>query len=534
VILRSDRPFIEPPPVLLSDHVLAGAGQRLDKPALIDASTGESLTYGELMAQADAGAAGLCADGLRPGDVVGLLASNEPRYAVAVHAVLRAGGVVSPLNPALTAGEIGKQLAHAKARALIVAAPCADKARQALLGTAVDRIYVLGEHPLGQSFGELMASGAARPTVDLDPASALAVLPYSSGTTGLAKGVMLTHRNIVVNLEQIRVGWRLTEDDVIVGALPFFHIYGFTIIMNSALLAGATIVTMPRFDLRSYLQIVQDHRVTRGHFAPPLVLTLATAPEVDEFDLSSMRTAVCGAAPLDETLAARAEARLQCIIRQGYGMTEASPGTHLVYDEDFATTPAESVGRLLPGTEARLVDPLTGQDVGPGEAGELLIRGEQVMVGYLDNPAATAGTITDGWLHTGDIVRVDERGDFYVVDRLKELIKYKGYQVAPAELEALLLSHPAVLDAAVVAMPDPAAGEVPKAYVVAQGEPDAEGIMAWVAERVAPYKKLRALEFIDEIPKSPTGKILRRVLKARLEEELAAASSRSAGSTGST
>ncbi|HEX2073443.1 MAG TPA: AMP-binding protein [Geodermatophilus sp.] len=512
---RSDRPLSEIPSTLLSAHVLRDAAGRGDRPALVDAATGETISFAELLAQADAGAAGLASDGLRPGDVVGLMSHNQPRYAVAVHAVLRAGGVISPLNPALTAGEIGKQLGHSRARALIVAEPFVEKAYEAIAGTGIDRVYVLGDHSLGRPFSDLARGTGTLPALDLDPASALAVLPYSSGTTGLSKGVMLTHRNLVANLEQMRVGWRMTEDDVVCGVLPFFHIYGFTIILNSALMSGTTIVTMPRFDLRGFLEVVQQHRVTRGHFAPPLVLALATAPEVDEYDLSSLRRAVSGAAPLDEELAARAEARTGCVIRQGYGMTEASPGTHLVYDDDFSTTPPGSVGKLVPGTEARLVDPATGEDVAAGETGELLVRGPQVMLGYLDNPGATAETITDGWLHTGDIARADENGDFYIVDRLKELIKYKGYQVAPAELEAVLLTHPDVLDAAVIAVPDAAAGEVPKAFVVTRRELDPDVLVAFVAERVAPYKKLRALEFIAEIPKSPAGKILRRVLKAR-------------------
>ncbi len=524
MIYRTEKPMPDVPPVLLSEHVLREAAARGDKPALVDASTGETLTFAEVLAQAQAGAAGLAAGGLVPGDVVGLLSHNQPDYAVAVHAVLRAGGVISPLNPALTPAEIGKQLGHSKAKMLIVAEPFVDKALTAIAGTGVEQVHVLGQHAGARPFGALTSGTGAPPALALDPATALAVLPYSSGTTGMSKGVMLTHRNIIANLEQLRVGWRMTEEDVICGVLPFFHIYGFTIILNSALMSGTTIVTMPRFDLRGLLQVVQDHRVTRGHFAPPLVLSLATAPEVDEYDLSSLRTAVSGAAPLDAELATRAEARTGCVIRQGYGMTEASPGTHFVYDEDFRTTPPGSVGKLLPGTEARLVDPATGEDVAAGEAGELLVRGPQVMVGYLDNPAATADTVTDGWLHTGDVARVDENGDYYVVDRLKELIKYKGFQVAPAELEALLLTHPDVLDAAVIATPDPTAGEAPKAFVVSRGERDADALLAWVAERVAPYKKLRALEFVPEIPKSPAGKILRRVLKEQDEAGRSAAS----------
>jgi acyl-CoA synthetase (AMP-forming)/AMP-acid ligase II len=288
--------------------------------------------------------------------------------------------------------------------------------------------------------------------------------------------------------------------------------YGLTTILNAGLLAGAKIVTLPRFDLRGFLAAVQDHRITRIHLAPPMVLTLAQAPEVDEYDLSSIRIAACGAAPMDAELAARVEARVGCILRQGYGMTEASPGTHLVADEHLLTTPAGTVGRLMPGTEARLVDPATGADVALDEQGELLIRGPQVMAGYLDNAEATRQAISDGWLHTGDIARVDRDGNFTLVDRLKEMIKYKGYQVAPAELEAVLLGHPQILDAAVVGVPDQAAGEVPKAFIVCRDAVDGKDIEAWVAERVAPYKRIRAVEFIDAIPKSPAGKILRREL----------------------
>ena len=514
MIYRSPTSLPELPGTLLSDHVLREAAGRGDKPALVDSSTGETLTYADLLRQVDAGAAGLAAYDLRPGDVVAVMSHNQPRYAVAVHAVLRAGGVISPLNPGLTAAEIGKQLRHCHARGIIVAEPYLDKAREAA-GPDVEWMHVLGEHPGATSFYDLTKGAGSPASPEVNPESALAVLPYSSGTTGMPKGVMLTHRNLVANLEQLQSGWPMTEHDVICGFLPFFHIYGFTAILNHALLAGATLITMARFDLREYLHIVEHHGVTLGHFAPPTVLALATAPEVDEYDLSSLRGAISGAAPLDEELTTRAEARTGCRIRQGYGMTEASPGTHFVYAEDYATTPSGSVGRLVPGTQARLVDPATGHDVPSGQPGELWVSGPQVMAGYLDDPAATAETLSDGWLRTGDIARVDERGDFYIVDRLKELIKYKGYQVAPAELEAVLLTHPDVLDAAVIGVPDPAAGELPKGFVVTRGETTADAIMSWVAERVAPYKKLRAVEFVSEVPKSPSGKILRRVLQAQ-------------------
>lgn len=514
MIYRSPEPEIEVPGVPLADHVLARARELGDKVALIDATSGERLTYRELVEGVDAASGALARLGVGPGHVVALMSHNQPRYPIAVYAALAAGAAVTPINPALTTGELIKQLAGSQTSVLITSEEAAGKAAEAADAAAIEHRFVLGEAEGFRPFSELTASGASRPRVALDPATAIAALPFSSGTTGLSKGVMLTHRNLVANLEQIAAGWRVTQDDVLAAALPFFHIYGFTIILNSALKAGATVVTLARYSLPAYLGMIEEHRVTRAFLAPPMVLGLATGDEVDGYDLSSLRLGICGAAPLDVDVTERAERRLGCLIRQGYGMTEASPGTHSVPDAEFARTPAGSVGRPMPSTEGRLVDPATGQDCAPGQPGELWIRGPQVMSGYLDNPAATAETLVeDGWLRTGDIVRVDDSGNFWVVDRLKELIKYKGYQVAPAELESVLLTHPGVRDAAVVGMPHAEGGEAPKAFVVASATLDPDDLMKWVAERVAPYKKVRAVEFVSEIPRSPAGKILRRVLK---------------------
>ncbi|MFE4539970.1 AMP-binding protein [Streptomyces scopuliridis] len=513
MIYRSHISGLRVPRAHFSDHVLAGAFSREDKTALIDAASGEELTYGELVRGADRGATGLTAAGVLPGDVVAVMSHNQPRFAVALHAVLRAGAVVSPLNPVLTTEEIVRQLKDSRTRVLIVAQAFAGKGIEAAQLAGVDEVFVLGSHPHRGSWDDLVADAPPTPTAfTRDPAEALAFLPYSSGTTGTSKGVMLTHRNVVANLEQLRLSWRTNEDDVLCAVLPFFHVYALTVLLNAALCVGATVVTLPRYGVRAFLGAVQSYGVTRGHLAPPMILDLARAAEVDEYDLSTMRTAVSGAAPLDQELAAAAEERVGCLIRQGYGMTEASPATHCAYDEDFAETPPGSVGRLLPATEARLVDPLSGEDVPPGEAGELWIRGPQVMAGYLANPEATAATFTDGWLRTGDMARIDEHGRFFIVDRLKELIKYKGYQIAPAELEAVLRTHPDIADTAVVGMPHPTGGEAPKAFVVVKRAIDPQDLLDWVAERVAPYKRVRAIEFIDAIPKSPAGKILRRRL----------------------
>lgn len=507
---------IDIPDVNLSEFVLAQSHSYPDRVALVDSDSGEQLTYGQLDDFSARAATGLARAGIGPGDAVALISHNQPLYAVAVHAILRAGGVVCPVNPIATADEIRKQIVSARAT-VVIHAGGQEKIAAAITDTPVTRTFDLNESSGAGSFASLFDNPRAQ-TYAPGSGDELAALPFSSGTTGLSKGVMLSHRNLIANLVQLQTFWPLDESDTVCAALPMFHIYGFTVILNTALLAGARIVTMARFDLDRYLQIVQDHHITLGHFAPPMVLALATAPQIDDYDLSSMTQALSGAAPLDGDLARRVAQRTGIEIRQGYGMTEASPGTHSVPFDMFDDVPADALGPLLPATQARIVNPATGQDSSAGEPGELWIRGPQVMLGYLDLPEATDSTLVDGWLRTGDIV-AERDGHLYVVDRLKELIKYKGYQVAPAELEGVLLGHPAILDAAVIGVPDPVAGELPVAYVVRTPDvpegSDAAAIMAWVAERVSPYKKIRDVVFIDQIPKSASGKILRRVLKTQ-------------------
>jgi len=328
---------------------------------------------------------------------------------------------------------------------------------------------------------------------------------------------MLTHRNLVAMQLQMEPVEGTGPDDVVIAVLPFFHIYGLSVILLLGLYRGATIVIFERFNMDAFLEAIVRYRVTRLPLVPPLILRLAREPRLDEFDLSSVRTVISGAAPLPPEVGHHLAQRLRCFIKQGYGMTELSPGGHM-HPEDRGAPPSGSVGLLHPNTECRLVDPVTGADVAPDEAGEIWYRGPQVMAGYVGKAAETAAILSaDGWLRTGDIGRIDAEGYLYVVDRIKELIKYKGFQVAPAELEAVLLTHPAVADAAVVPRPDVDAGEVPKAFIVtaAGAVVAAEQLMEFVAERVAHYKQIRAVEFVDEIPKSPSGKILRRILVER-------------------
>jgi acyl-CoA synthetase (AMP-forming)/AMP-acid ligase II len=500
-VLRSPYPDVDIPDVSLSEYVLGGAVARGDKPALIDGASGAITTYAELADQVARTASGLASEGIGKGDAVGLLGPNTPSWAVAFHAVVSLGALVVPLNPLLTPGEVAKQLQLAHAKAVIVFAPLAGAVAEA----GVDKVYTLDALPTG--------SGDTG-TADVDAAGELAVLPFSSGTTGISKGVMLTHRNLVANMEQIRSIHRIGADDVLVGVLPFFHIYGQTVVVNLGLSQGATIVTMPRFDMGGFLDVLERHRVTRAHIAPPVVLGLAKVPGVEGRDFA-LRVVISGAAPLDADTANRASERLGAPVRQGYGMTEASPVTHFAADEELEAMDPGAIGRLVGSTEGRLVDPETGEDT-DGD-GEIWIRGPQVMRGYLENEEATRATLTeDGWLRSGDVARLEDGDVWRIVDRVKELIKYKGYQVPPAELEALLINHPQVADAAVIPIPDEAGGEAPKACVVPAGDdlhPDA--LMAWVAERVAPYKRIRAVEIVDEIPKSASGKILRRLLRDR-------------------
>jgi acyl-CoA synthetase (AMP-forming)/AMP-acid ligase II len=514
MVLRSPLSDVEIVDLPLHDFVLADAHARADKAALIDGPSGRTVTYGELARGVESFAAGIAGRGLEPGQVVGIFSPNLPEYAIAFHGIARAGGTVTTINPTATTEELARQLTDADARFLLTVPPFAETAATAAAKAGVEHVFVFGEAEGLSPASELFVDPSDAPDLHIDPSEHLVALPFSSGTTGLPKGVMLTHRNLVANVQQFEASLETRDDDVVMGVLPFFHIYGMTVIMNVALHKGATVVTMPRFDLEQFLRLHAEHHITQCYAVPPIVLALAKHPLVDQFDLSSLERVMSGAAPLSAELAEAAAARLGCPVFQGYGMTETSPVTHV---SPIQRNKPGTVGVLLPNTEARIVDLDTDEDVEPGGRGELCIRGPQVMKGYLNNQAATDAMIDgDGWLHTGDIAIVDDEGYFTIVDRVKELIKYKGYQVPPAELEALLLEHPQISDAAVLGRPDEEAGEIPIAFVVAHDlEPDA--VLSFVAARVSPYKKLRGVEFVDEIPKSASGKILRRELAERMK-----------------
>jgi acyl-CoA synthetase (AMP-forming)/AMP-acid ligase II len=515
VIYRSPDPDVGIPDVDVTSFVLEHAPEHAEKPALIDGPTGRTLTYSDLAEGVRALASGLAARGFGKGNTLAVYMPNLPEYAVAFHGAASAGGRCTTVNPLYTAGELAHQLGDSGASILLTVPPVLGAAREAAAQAGIDDVAVVGEAGGATPFAELLGDPADASAVEIDPASDVAVLPYSSGTTGLPKGVMLTHRNLVANICQMQVASRIEPEDTLIGVLPFFHIYGQTVIMNQGLRAGGTIVTMPRFDLEQFLDLIERHSVTLAYVVPPIALALAKHPAVEGRDLSSLRRIKSGAAPLGPELADQVARRVDTKVVQGYGLTETSPVTHVIraHGENRPGT----IGRPLPNTECRVVDPGTGDDVPVGERGELWVRGPQVMSRYLDNPDATAATIdADGWLRTGDVAVVDEDGFFAIVDRLKELIKYKGYQVAPAELEALIVTHPSVADVAVIGVGDEEGGELPKAIVVpADDAIDADELIEWVGERVAPQKRIRLVETIDEIPKSASGKILRRELVER-------------------
>ena len=511
MIFSSPLPDVEIPELLLTEVVLRRAADRPEKPALVDGPTGRVLTYGELDTLVRRFAGGLAARGIGPGSVVGIMAPNLPEYAVVFLGTAFAGAAVTTINPTYTVAEVHHQLVDSGARLLVTVGAFLDTARAGAEGTAVEAIHTIdpvdGAEPLSALLGDPLAAPVAVP---LD---ATVALPYSSGTTGVSKGVVLSHANLVANIVQVLAPLEIRPDETIMGVLPFFHIYGMQVIMNTTLAAGATVVTMPRFDLEQFLHLHQEHRITRSYVAPPIVVALAKHPVVDSYRLDALESVFSGAAPLSAELAEEAAARLGCEVVQGYGMTEMSPVSHLTPRGGYVPG---SVGVTTPNTETRIVDPGTGESLGVGADGEVWVRGPQVMVGYLNNPEATAATIdAEGWLHTGDIGHIDEQGHLHVVDRLKELIKYKGFQVAPAELEALLLTHPDVADAAVIGLPDPEAGELPVAFVVAKPDraPTEDEVRAFVADQVATYKQLHRVTFVDAVPKSASGKILRRVLR---------------------
>jgi len=507
-IFTSPYPDVPTTDLSITERVFQGLENRVEQVVLTDGPSGRTMTAGDFMEQVKRMAGGLTAAGFGAGHTVAIMAPNIPEYCVVFHAVAWGGGTITTLNPTYTANEVAHQLADAGAELLITIPDFMETATE---GAGDIPVIAIGMPEYAALFGNPIAEQVP---VDLD--SFTVVLPYSSGTTGLPKGVMLSHRNLVINLDQTIVAADFQPGEITAAFLPFFHIYGMTVLMNIHLAGGGALVTMPRFDLPMFLQISQDNKAQRMWVVPPVALALAKHPLVDNYDLSSLEMVFIAAAPSGPELTDAIAGRLNCTALQGFGMTELSPVSHVVPRK---APKSGAAGVATPNTFCRIVDIESGADLPAGEEGEIWVKGPQIMQGYLNNAKATAETITsDGWLRTGDIGKIDTDGYLFITDRLKEPIKYKGFQVAPAELEATLVAMEGITDAAVIGRPDEEAGELPIAFVVTgDPAPDEEAIKAHIDAQLAHYKQVHEVHFVDEIPKSASGKILRRFLRDGLK-----------------
>ncbi|KAG5406016.1 hypothetical protein IGI04_012135 [Brassica rapa subsp. trilocularis] len=501
---------------------------------LIDSATGRIFTYADVQINSQRVAVSIHRLGIRQRDTVMLLLPNSPEFAFSFLAVAYLGAVTTTANPLYTQAEIARQANASNAKMIITKQCYVDK----LINFQNDGVLIVcvddenGTVALADgcvSFTELtQADETELPKPEISPDDTVAI-PYSSGTTGLPKGVMITHKSLVTSIAQKVEGenpnLNFTGDDVIICFLPMFHTYAFNALILSAMRTGAAVLIVPRFELNLVMELIQRYKVTVVPVAPPVVLAFVKSQETERYDLSSVRMMISGAATLRKELEEAVLLKFpNAIFGQGYGMTEsATVAKSLSFAKNPFKTKSGACGTVIRNADMKVVDTITGVSLPRNKAGEICIRGDQLMKGYLNDPEATATTIDkDGWLHTGDIGYVDDDDEIFIVDRLKELIKFKGYQVAPAELEALLISHPCIEDAAVVAMKDEVAGEVPVAFVVSSegSQLTEDDVTSYICKQVVHYKRVKMVFFTDSIPKAPSGKILRKDLRARLANGL--------------
>jgi long-chain acyl-CoA synthetase len=513
--------YADPTGRFVHDIILRSCQQNAGKAALIDTSCNRRFTFAEYGSLVESLARGFISAGLIAGEVVAIFLPNSWEFAITYHAATLAGGIPTLLNPSYREREIRYQLENSGAAFLITDNQLLENVNLTGL-PELRRVFTTRSKRAGcEEFANLLRATSAKVPQPLQsPQQTIAALPYSSGTTGLPKGVMLSHYNLVANVYQI-IGpnaAELTPDDVMLCFLPLYHIYGLTVALTLSLTLGSTLVLMPRFDVHKLSSLLIQEGVTMMPVVPPAINALCQAAEAGIFPPHhKVRWIKCGAAPLASELARRMTDLTGIMVNQGYGMTEASPVTHVGYNAPPEMNRPASIGKPLALTDCRIVD-IEGNEVAPGEQGELTIRGPQIMLGYWKDPQETAAVLRDGWYFSGDIVRCDSDDFYYVLDRSKEMIKYKGFPVAPAEVESLLLEHPAVRDCGVVAKPDLAAGEIPCAFVVlregfTQSEALAKQLCDFVADHLAHHKQPREIRFVDVVPRTPSGKILRRELR---------------------
>lgn len=534
-VFRSKLPDIYIPNHLpLHTYCFENMREHGSRPCLIDGPSGREWTYEEVEQTARRVGAGFHHKlGLERGQVIMLLLQNSPEFVFSFLGASFIGAVSTTANPFCTPAEIEKQARASGARAILTQSAFADKVKIYCEDNNIHLITVDTMSPTDgpqkcQYFWDLVGGPGEEeklPEVKIVPDDVVA-LPYSSGTTGLPKGVMLTHKSLVTSVAQQVDGENpnlyFSSEDVVLCVLPLFHIYSLNSVLLCALRVGAAILIMPKFEIYMLMELVQKYKVTIAPFVPPIVLAIAKNPDMGKYDLSSVRVVLSGAAPMGKDLEDAVRAKLpNARLGQGYGMTEAGPVLAMCLA--FAKEPMEvksgSCGTVVRNADLKIVDPDTGFSLPRNQPGEICIRGHQIMKGYLNDPEATANTIDkEGWLHTGDIGFVDNDDEIFIVDRLKELIKYKGFQVAPAELEGMLINHPGIHDAAVVAMQDEAAGEVPVAFVVRSNgsQISEDDVKQYISKQVVFYKRIYRVFFVESIPKLPSGKILRKELRARL------------------
>ncbi|XP_027368420.1 4-coumarate--CoA ligase 2-like isoform X1 [Abrus precatorius] len=535
LIFRSKLPDIPIPTHLpLHSYCFQNLSQFQNRPCLINADTGETLTYADVDLTARRIAAGLNNIGIRQGDVIMILLRNCIQFPLAFLGASHRGAVITTANPSYTPAELAKQITATKSKLIITQAAYVEKVKSFAENNDVTVMCIDStEEDDVMHFSTLTnANETEAPAVKINPDDVVA-LPFSSGTSGLPKGVMLTHRNLVTTVAQLVDGENPHQythrEDVLLCVLPMFHIYALNSILLCGIRAGAAVLIVQKFEITTLLKLIEKHRVTVASLVPPIVLELVKNGEAFRYDLSSIRAVVTGAAPMGVELQDAVKARLpHATLGQGYGMTEAGPlAISLAFAKEPFKIKSGACGTVVRNAEMKIVDTETGASLPRNKAGEICIRGTKVMKGYLNDPEATARTIDkEGWLHTGDIGFIDDDDELFIVDRLKELIKYKGYQVAPAELEALLIAHPSISDAAVVPLKDEVAGEVPVAFVVrSNGSTITEDeIKQYISQQVVFYKRINRVFFTDSIPKAASGKILRKELTARLSQSLVMAS----------
>ena len=536
---------IDYPAVPLADLLKTTSEKHPDKTAIVYFD--KPMTYRELDEAVDRFATALNALGVKKGDKVALYLANMPQFVIAYYGAIRIGAIETAISPLYREREVAHQLSDSEAETIVILDALYPVLEKVLDKTKVKRVIVtsLKEYMpsakafLGTVFKKIPSHKVERrenvhffqellakyppnpPKVDIDPKEDLVALQYTGGTTGTSKGAMLTHFNLVSNAVCCAEWLQGTKGaETFLTVLPLFHIYGMTTGMNAPIYLAGEMVMLPKFDLEDSLKAIQKNRVTCFCGAPTMYSMLLAHPSFGKHDLSSVRFCISGSAPLPPEVQRKWMDATGGVLVEGYGLTESSPVTHCnPLDKSLKTVKVGSIGLPWPDTDAKIVDIETGNtELGVGETGELAVKGPQVMKGYWKIPDESAAVLKDEWLFTGDIGKVDEDGYFYITDRKKDLIKYKGYSVYPREIEDVLYEHPAVKLCAVIGKLDKVSGEIPKAFVVLKDETTAteEEIKKFVNDKVAPYKAIRELEFRKELPMTLVGKVLRRVLQ---EEE---------------